>query len=203
MRRTKSLSMDTQISNGSDDYDLSPRSSVSSLKAKLIPEIPTPVLPASQPPVPSIRLLFSLFSPRHRLYLLLPAIISSIIAGAAAPAMTYVVGQAFEGFSTFPLGPDPPQAAKDALLRSVGLAALELLGLAVASVALSSITSSLWIWVGEHNAMQIRKAIYHSIAQKDMAWFDTQIDGQDAGGMMAKYTRLVSYQFASTLLICF
>jgi len=117
--------------------------------------------------------------------------------------MTYVVGQAFEGFSTFPLGPDPPQAAKDALLRSVGLAALELLGLAVASVALSSITSSLWIWVGEHNAMQIRKAIYHSIAQKDMAWFDTQIDGQDAGGMMAKYTRLVSYQFASTLLICF
>jgi len=117
--------------------------------------------------------------------------------------MTYAVGQTFDGFSKFPLGPNPPQAAKDALLRAVGLAALELFSLAVGSVALSSITSSLWIWAGEHNAIQVRKAIYYSISQKDMAWFDTQIDGQDAGGMMAKYTRLASYQFASTLLICF
>ena len=188
--------METRISNISNDYDLSPRSSVSSLKTKLMPEIPpvsVPALPASQPLVPSIRLLFSLFSPRRRLCLLLPAIASSVIAGAVAPFMTYVVGQAFEGFATFPLGPDPPQAAKDALLRSIRLVALELLSLAVGSVALSSITSSLWIWAGEHNVMQVRKAVYDSISQKDMAWFDTQIDGQEAGGMMAKFTRSVSY----------
>jgi ATP-binding cassette subfamily B (MDR/TAP) protein 1 len=103
--------------------------------------------------------------------------------------MTYVVGQAFDAFSKFPLAPNPPQAAKDTLLQSVGLAALELVGLAVGSLALGSVTSSLWIWTGERNAMALRKALYRSISQKSMVWFDTHLGDQDAGGLMARFTR--------------
>ena len=55
----------------------------------------------------------------HLLILLLPAIFASIIAGGAAPFMTFVVRQAFDAFAHFPITPDPPQAARDALLRDV------------------------------------------------------------------------------------
>lgn len=103
--------------------------------------------------------------------------------------MTYVIGQAFDAFAQFPLGPNPPQEAKDGLLHSVGLAAIELLALAVGSLALGSVTSSLWIWTGERNAMALRRAVYRSVANKDMVWFDTHLGEQDAGGLMAKFTR--------------
>ncbi|KXN87644.1 Alpha-factor-transporting ATPase [Leucoagaricus sp. SymC.cos] len=206
MRRASALAVDTNISNDHHDdlyYDLnlSPRSSiysfttrsVSSLKqvedAPPVVPVPAPAAPASQPPAPSIKLLFSLLSRRHTLCLLFPAIFSSVVAGGVAPFMTYVVGQAFDAFAKFPLGSDPPQVAKDTLLQGVGMAALELLGLAVGSLALGSVTSSLWIWTGERNAMAVRKAVYRSVSQKDMVWFDVHLGEQDAGGLMAKFTR--------------
>ncbi|KAF9531038.1 P-loop containing nucleoside triphosphate hydrolase protein [Crepidotus variabilis] len=65
--------------------------------------------------------------------------------------MNLVVGQAFDAFAKYPLTPNPPQCAKDALLRGVGMAAIELVGLAVGSLALGSLTSGLWIWTGEVN----------------------------------------------------
>lgn len=103
--------------------------------------------------------------------------------------MTYVIGQAFDAFARFPVGTNPPQAEKDQLLHSVGLAAIELLGLAVGSLALGSVTSSLWIWTGERNAMALRRTLYRSLTKKDMVWFDTHLGEQDAGGLMAKFTR--------------
>ncbi|KAF5350692.1 hypothetical protein D9756_008502 [Leucocoprinus leucothites] len=206
MRRASTLAVETRFSSDHDDdlyydLDLSPRSSIYSAETKSIssfkhaqdapPSITSvaPATPTLQPPAPSIKLLFSLLSRRHVLCLLVPAISSSVIAGGIAPFMTYVVGQAFDGFSKFPVGPNPPQAAKDALLQSVGMAALELVGLAVGSLALGSVTSSLWIWTGERNAMAVCKAVYRSVAQKDMVWFDTHLGDQDAGGMMAKFSR--------------
>lgn len=118
--------------------------------------------------------------------------------------MTFVIGQAFDAFARFPLTPNPPTQAKDDLLRGVGFAALELVGLAVGSLALSSVTSSLWIWSGEMNVMALRKAVYLSVTAKDMSWFDTHMGMADgnkltrtdendgpigAGGLMAKFTR--------------
>lgn len=153
---------------------------------------------------PSIRLLFSFISRRHLLILLLPAIFASIIAGGVAPFMTFVVGQAFDAFANFPITPNPPQAAKDALLRDVGLAALQLIGLGVGALALGSLTSCLWIWIGETNAMALRKAIYVAVSQKDLTWFDmhTTTDGSSAessvgaGGLMAKFSRYPDLFFA-------
>ncbi|KAF9521660.1 P-loop containing nucleoside triphosphate hydrolase protein [Crepidotus variabilis] len=72
---------------------------------------------------PSIRLLFSLLSLRHALFLLCPAILFSLVAGSIAPFMTLVVGQAFDVFAQYPLTPNPP------------------------------LTSCLWIWTGEVNVL--------------------------------------------------
>lgn len=116
--------------------------------------------------------------------------------------MTYVIGQAFDKFAQFPLSPNPPQASKDALLRGVGISALELVGLAAGTLVLSSITSCLWIWAGEYNVLLLRKKVYESVMGKEMAWFDVKM-GEDehvvsgegdrgptgAGGLMAQFAR--------------
>jgi ATP-binding cassette subfamily B (MDR/TAP) protein 1 len=93
-------------------------------------------------------------------------------------------------------------------LHGVGLAALELVGLAVGSLALSSITSCLWIWAGEHNAMALRKKVYAAVTDKDMVWFDTKMGAEGnvtsaedeqgpmgAGGLMAKFARYAYLMF--------
>ena len=189
-----------------ESYDLyhdSPRSSIESNELKHTTH--SNASPMSSPTItPSIRLLFSFISRRHLLILLLPAIFASIIAGGVAPFMTFVVGQAFDAFANFPITPNPPQAAKDALLRDVGLAALQLIGLGVGALALGSLTSCLWIWIGETNAMALRKAIYVAVSQKDLTWFDmhTTTDGSSAessvgtGGLMAKFSRYPDLFFA-------
>ena len=203
--------------NTNDVYEqeASPRTSLytnstddSDFKSAIVkPVVTIPSLPPPPPPQPSIRLLFSLLSSRHLLLLLLPAISVSIISGGVAPFMTHVVGQVFDAFARYPLTPNPPPEAKHNLLHGVGIAALELLVLAVSSLLLSSLTSFLWIRIGETNAMQVRKAVYKAVTQKDIAWFDTKMgaadsaapvqsaegDGQSgpmgAGGLMAKFAR--------------
>ncbi|CAA7263408.1 unnamed protein product [Cyclocybe aegerita] len=215
MRRNPALVVDT--TNANDlvyELNVSPRSSIdtvstitttSDLKHQQTadPSQPTPSNAPVQPTItPSIRLLFSLISRRHLLILLIPAICSSIIAGGIAPFMTYVVGQAFDAFAQFPLTPNPPQSAKDQLLRDVGIAALQLIGLAVGSLALGSLTSFLWIWTGEINVMALRKTVYEAVTEKDMVWFDMHMGATEgsvqaaddqgpigAGGLMAKFTR--------------
>ncbi|KAJ6483529.1 P-loop containing nucleoside triphosphate hydrolase protein [Mycena vitilis] len=178
------------------DHD-SPQSSISTDADHYEHRSPQPHPPAPRnTPRASIRLLFSQISARHCLLLLTPAILSSLVAGAIAPFMTLVIGQAFDAFARFPLTPNPPRSAKDALLHAMAVSAFELIGLAVGSVALSSLMSSLWIWTGEHNVMALRKRVYAAVTQKDMVWFDTKMGAegtiqtsQGAGGLMAKFTR--------------
>ncbi|KAF8626632.1 hypothetical protein AX15_004779 [Amanita polypyramis BW_CC] len=196
------LSYDSEISPRSSVYTIAKSDAKSTFTSKVIPSIPSVQEQISLKP--SIRLLFSLLPRRHFLYLLLPALLASVIAGGVAPFMTYVVGQAFDVFAQFPLAPHPPKEAKEKLLHGVGLAALELMGLAVGSLALSSLTSYLWILIGETNAMVIRKRVYVAVTQKEISWFDTKmgaentvlsVDGGEqngpigAGGFMAKFVR--------------
>ena len=64
---------------------------------------------------------------------------------------------------------------------------------------MSSLTSSLWIWTGERNLLEVRKRVYHSVTRKDLVWFDTKTeDSSDlgAGGLMAKFARYVQISLA-------
>ena len=114
--------------------------------------------------------------------------------------MTFVIGQSFDAFARFPLT-SPSQSDKDTLLHNVGLAALELVGLAVGSLALSSVESCLWIWNGEVVVRELRRKVYRAVVGKDMVWFDCRMGAESsvitseddgpigAGGLMAKFTR--------------
>ncbi len=123
---------------------------------------------------PSIRLLFSLLSRKHRLFLLFPAILSSLVAGGIAPFMTYVVGKAFDAFARY-----QASFSKHELLKGVNIASLELVALAVASLALGSLTSFLWIWTGELNVLALRKRVYEAVTNKEIVWFDLNMGTVD------------------------
>ena len=114
--------------------------------------------------------------------------------------MTVVVGNVFNSFADFPTS-GASDAQKHALLHGVGISALELLALAVGAIALSSVTSALWISTGERNVMRLRSKVYKAVSTRDMEWFDTKMGGEDAvvgaesdgpvgaGGLMAKFNR--------------
>ncbi|KAG5354083.1 hypothetical protein C0989_009781 [Termitomyces sp. Mn162] len=185
------------------DLTLSPRTSISSdVKIPFTPITPAPPAPAPihtpKPLQPSLRLLFSLLPTRHRILLLVPAILSSLISGGIAPFMTFVIGQTFAAFARYPLS-GATQEDKEHLLHAVGIAAVELVALAVGALALSSATSCLWIWTGERNLLAIRRRVYEAVTGKDIVWFDAKMGAESessqdqaplgAGGLMAKFTR--------------
>ncbi|KAF7305096.1 hypothetical protein MKEN_01224800 [Mycena kentingensis (nom. inval.)] len=167
---------------------------------KLNQHLPVPPPPPTR--TPSLRTLFSQISPRHRILLLLPAVFSSLVAGAIAPFMTLVIGQAFDAFAAFPRGGGASEGDKNTLLHSMAIAAFQLIGLALGSVLLSSVMSSLWIWTGEQNVRAVRRRVYSAVTQKDMIWFDMKMGAEGtvqtaneqhgpigAGGLMAKFAR--------------
>ena len=210
MRRPAAITVDTSPQLASA-YELtqSPRSftyseSIDSKHPESPDHAPTPAQDVSQAPGPdpSTSLLFSLLTVRQRILLLAPGIFFSVISGGIAPFMTYVIGRSFDAFAQFPLS-DQTRADKVRLLHGVGMAAVQLVGLAGGALVLSSITSSLWIWTGENNVMVLRKRVYAAVTNKDLEWFDTKMgadditqdtpDGQQApsgaGGLMAKFAR--------------
>lgn len=156
-----------------------------------------PLHPAPTTPTPSLRLLFTHCTRRDALTLLLPAILVSLAAGGVAPFMTYVIGQAFNAFASFPVTSTPDHAAQQALMHDMGIVALELVGLAGGALALSGVMSSLWLWVGERIVMRVRHRVFTAITSREMEWFDLlgevksdeESESVGAGGLMAKFTR--------------
>ncbi|KAJ7902851.1 hypothetical protein B0H14DRAFT_3708321 [Mycena olivaceomarginata] len=157
--------------------------------------------PAKAPSPASRWPLFSLLSRQQQLFHLAPAILSSVFTGGIAPFMTIVIGHAFDAFSKFstPLAPSEGDP-KELLVHRVGIVALQLVGLALGSFSLSSLTSYLWILTGEHNVLELRKRVYASIAAEDMMWFDTRASDEQpslddeqgplgAGGLLAQFMR--------------
>ena len=132
---------------------------------------------------------------------ILPTISTSVFVGGVVPFMTYVIGRSFDSFAAFLTTPNPSAEAKHRLLHGVGMAALELVALAVGALALSNITSSLWIRTGERNLVAVRKRIYSAVTRKDMVWFDPKMGSEEsvqsvegngpigAGGLMANFAR--------------
>ncbi|KAF8996595.1 P-loop containing nucleoside triphosphate hydrolase protein [Cyathus striatus] len=109
--------------------------------------------------------------------------------------MTFVIGQAFDAFARFPLT-SPSEQDKHNLIHGVGIAALELVGLAVGSMSLGSLMSWLWIWTGEVNVASLRRRVYRGVMSRGMEWFDTHLGANDdaegplgAAGLMAKFNR--------------
>jgi ATP-binding cassette subfamily B (MDR/TAP) protein 1 len=122
-----------------------------------------------------------------------------MLAGGIAPFMTLVLGNVFNTFAKFCRLQSPSSDDRANLKHDIAISALELLALAAGSLALSSLTSFLWILTGERNSLMIRRKVYASVSNREMAWFDTKMGAEDgsqtdggstgAGGLMAKFAR--------------
>jgi ATP-binding cassette subfamily B (MDR/TAP) protein 1 len=147
------------------------------------------------PPSPSIALLFSYCSRRDALLGVCPAVLVSLAAGGIAPFMTHVIGQAFQALATFTTADDPH--ARQQLTHTMGIVALELVGLALGTLAFSSLMSSIWLWLGERIVRRLRHEVFMAVTTREIEWFDllgeNKSDKDDesigAGGLMAKFAR--------------
>jgi ATP-binding cassette subfamily B (MDR/TAP) protein 1 len=83
-------------------------------------------------------------------------------------------------------------------LHTVALSSLELVAIAVITLVLGSITSTLWVWVGESILLALRNKVYQSVSAKELLWFDLKLSTTDpsadkgplgAGGLMAQFSR--------------
>lgn len=147
------------------------------------------------PPSPSIALLFSHCTRRDVLLGVFPAVIVSLAAGGIAPFMTHVIGQAFQAMATFTTADDPQ--ARQQLTHTMGIVSLSFVGLALGTLAFSSLMSTIWLWVGERIVMRLRHEVFLAVTSRDIEWFDllgeNKSNGDDesvgAGGLMAKFAR--------------
>jgi len=147
------------------------------------------------PPSPSIALLFSYCTRRDALLGVFPAVIVSLAAGGIAPFMTHVIGQAFQAMAAFTTADD--LHARQQLNHTMGIVALQFIGLAFGTLAFSSLMSSMWLWVGERIVMRLRHEVFVAVTSRDIEWFDllgeNKANGDDesvgAGGLMAKFAR--------------
>lgn len=175
------------------------------------PKGPTPLFK------PSMALLFSLSNRKDKLTILLPAMIFSLAAGVVPPIMTFVLGDAFDKFTTYqkalsyqnallPALKDMSEANTN-LKNGMIKVAIELIVLGVFAVVLTTAALWLWVWHGERVAKRLRYKMYVGVIAKPMAWFDLgmgkrigesagtgdeddSIGGNESsGGLMGRFTR--------------
>jgi ATP-binding cassette subfamily B (MDR/TAP) protein 1 len=161
---------------------------------------------AYSPPKPSVRLLFSLLPRRDLYFVVLPAFILSMVAGVVAPFMTLVLSNVFNVFTEFCHMPSPSSRDRENFKHDIAISALELLFLAAGSFALSSLTSFLWILIGERHSLMLQQKIYASVSRREMSWFDAKMteDNPDSStgvrGLTAGFARYVFF-FTSWMLL--
>ena len=154
---------------------------------------------------PTFRGLFALSQPRDLLVHLLPAFACSVAAALVQPYMSIVIGEAFAVFVKYPSDTTLITAADNAaLLSGVRETTIKLTAVGAFAVVLNYAKGVLWMRHGEVVADRLRKTMYEGVQNKGMDWFDLGMgmreeeveDGEavGAGGLMAKFTRLVNYE---------
>jgi ATP-binding cassette subfamily B (MDR/TAP) protein 1 len=82
-------------------------------------------------------------------------------------------------------------------MKEVGIVSIELLGLALGTIVISSLLSAFWVKVGEENIDSVREYAFKNIMGKNLEWFDIKVNAGDdvegsanaAGGLMAKFSK--------------
>lgn len=167
---------------------------------------------------PSISLLFSLTSRSSTLFVVLPAVLMSIISGLIPPYMTELIGVAFGAFTQYAIvtstaiSDSDLAAARSTLLASTKNSSLQFVALAVMILITSTASVGLWVLNGERVVKALRTEVFLGIGAREMAWFDLGMGagsnkeaeegegeregdsagGQGAGGLLGRFARCAS-----------
>ena len=166
---------------------------------------------AYTPPRGSIRLLFRNCTAQDVVSRIIPPVILAAVASLVPMYMTILIGDAFGAFSYFPL--DYRQATpeqRQALMKDISHSCMILTLVGLAGWVVNCVMIGLWVRVGELVAHRLRAAVFASVMDRNMEWFDLgmglkveelsekkESSGEDAeenvgaGGLMSKFTRYV------------
>ncbi|KAK4508740.1 hypothetical protein PRZ48_002479 [Zasmidium cellare] len=118
------------------------------------------------------RALFA-FTTRSNLPLLTAALFCSIVAGAAQPAQSLLVGLFFQGFTDYATG----KLNNDDFMKQQTKYVIYLTGLAAASWLFHSLDFMFWLAFGELQAKSARDRLFHGLLGKEVEWYDRRKNG--------------------------
>lgn len=155
-----------------------------------------------EPPLPPLPLswtrLYSVASPRERLWCLVPAIIFTLAAAMVGPYMTTLMGSAFSELAMFWISQRTSED-KDKMIKFVRGVILKIVVIALANVGFTYAKNALWVTYGELTTNRLRRMVYDGVQEKPMEWYDFGMGTAEAdekgavgaAGLMGKFARCV------------
>ena len=122
--------------------------------------------------VTSWRALFN-FTDKTHLITLAPALFLSIISGILLPALAIFFGKFLDAFSSFGAGHLGGQDFMDKVLIDT----YALIGLGGATWILKGGYFTIWLLFGELQAKSVRDALFQSLLEKDLDWYEMRTSG--------------------------
>lgn len=121
------------------------------------------------------------------LWVLVPAIATSVASGILIPAFTVLLGKIFASFSDFSTG----LITGDELQRQATLYVVGVCIVGAAAWALGWSNMSLWLAFGETVARKSRQQVLKGLMDKSMTWYDTKVVKTGVSGTMNKAVKYV------------
>ncbi|KAI9291177.1 P-loop containing nucleoside triphosphate hydrolase protein, partial [Neoconidiobolus thromboides FSU 785] len=133
----------------------------------------------SLPPVPILKLWK--FATFNDWIILTFAFIFSIINGVSQPLIALLFSGIVGAFGNYAINSsNDPILAAETLKSTVTILCLQFLGVGIATLVAAYGQMSLWMVVGENQALRIRRNYYKAILSQEISWFDTVSSGDIA-----------------------
>lgn len=127
---------------------------------------------ASQVAKASWKHLFA-FASRDHLTTVLLAVVATVVSSGLRTFLAVVYGRIFDVIAAFGAG---NTRGPDAL-HDISTWCLVLTGMGVGTWISNGLFMSIWIIFGEAQARSVRREVFSSLLEKDMAWYDGQVEG--------------------------
>jgi ATP-binding cassette subfamily B (MDR/TAP) protein 1 len=113
------------------------------------------------------------FTVRRHLVVMIPAWISSMVAGAIKPSMAIFMGFIFDDIAEYVAR----SSNYSSMRRSISNWCIVLTGLGLGSCLANAAFFGLWLVFGESQAKQARERLFAGLLRREMGWYDVQKDG--------------------------
>lgn len=113
------------------------------------------------------------FTVRGHLAVMIPAWISSMIAGGIKPCMAIFMGFIFDDIAKYVAG----SSNYSSMIGSISKWCIVLTGLGLGSFLANAGFFGLWLIFGESQAKQARERLFTGLLRREMEWYDLRKDG--------------------------
>jgi ATP-binding cassette, subfamily B (MDR/TAP), member 1 len=113
------------------------------------------------------------FTTRAHAFVLVPALVLTVLAGAIKPAITIFLGYIFDDLVSFSTG----DATEAELLQKISIWCVALTGLGIATMLANGGFFSMWLVFGEMQAKSVRESAFKGMLEKEIEWYDLRADG--------------------------